>query len=120
MKTIEEQKLELSKYFTGARIRVCHLAQIPCEAFIVEVENELEAVRLSDILAKQHLFLYKEDIIEDYSNVLCVEMYSSNHDGEGNPGWGPWESPTSDLYDFEEFETIVREEYPDLIPKYGE
>jgi len=69
------------------KLRVCHYPQIPCSPFCVDVKDEYEAYSVINLLAAQHLFLYENDIIGDYSNVLTVEMWESDLDGEGNSGW---------------------------------
>jgi len=60
------------------KLRVYHYAQVPCKPFIVEVEDEIEAMKIVNILAKQHLFLFDENIIPDYTNVISVVMYEEN------------------------------------------
>ena len=57
------------------KLRIYHIAQVPCKPFYVEVENEKEASKIMDVLTNQHLFLYEENIIPDYSNVMGVEMF---------------------------------------------
>ena len=69
------------------KMRVCHFPQVPCEPFVVEVQDEVEAFRIVDILAQQHLFLLSKKMIPDYSNVICVEMYEEDVDGSGHPDW---------------------------------
>jgi len=78
------------------RLRVSHFPQIPCEPFSVEVRNEREAYFISETLANQHLFLFKNRMIPDYSNVILVEMWDEDSDGEGKPDW-------VDYYNDEEF-----------------
>lgn len=69
------------------KLRVYHYPQVPCKGFKVEVRDEIEALRIMDILAFQHLFLEKHNIIPDYSNAMGVEMWDENSDGEGNADW---------------------------------
>lgn len=57
------------------KLKVVHYAQVPCEPFEVEVKDEREAFLISNILADQHLFLLKENIIPDYSNIIIVLMF---------------------------------------------
>ena len=66
------------------KLRVIHFAQVPCEPFIVEVKDEKEAFKILTVLADQHLFLYKNNIIPDYNNVIAVEMFE---DGEWIDYW---------------------------------
>lgn len=77
------------KTFTKVKnkLRVCHFAQVPCKPFVVEVADEYEAKKMVDTLAQQHLFLYKNKIIPDYANMIGVEMWEDNFDGEGNGSW---------------------------------
>lgn len=56
------------------KLRVSHFAQVPCKPFSVEVENEFEAMLIDNTLANQHLFLFDQGIIPDYSNAIVVEM----------------------------------------------
>lgn len=66
------------------KLRVSHYPQIPCKPFSAEVRNEREAYLLYQTLANQHLFLYDNNFIPDYSNILLVEMYE---DGEWVDYW---------------------------------
>lgn len=56
------------------KLRVCHYPQIPCKPFTVEVKDEEEAYLISNILATQHLFLFHNKMISDYSNIILIEM----------------------------------------------
>ena len=68
---------------SNKKLRVHHYPQVPCEHFFVDVDNELEAFKIINILADQHLFLYNNNIIPDYANVLCVVMWDDNVDASG-------------------------------------
>jgi len=57
------------------KLRVVHIPQVPMDGFTIEVKNEREAFLIEETLANQHLFLYENDVIPDYSNVICVEMW---------------------------------------------
>jgi Superinfection exclusion gene product 17 len=72
------------------KLRVLHFAQVPCKPFIVEVKDEVEAKKIIDTLAFQHLFLLEQNIIPDYSNSIIVEMYDESiEEGTKKPyGWG--------------------------------
>lgn len=72
------------------KLRVCHFPQIPCEPFIVEVDDEKQAYVVSEALANQHLFLFEKKMIPDYSNVIVVEMFEEDSDGDGNPDWSTY------------------------------
>ncbi len=69
------------------KLRVCHFPQIPCKPFEVEVKDEEQAYLISETLANQHLFLLDNNFIPDYSNIILVQMYDENADGEGNADW---------------------------------
>lgn len=73
------------------KLRVVHFPQIgSCKkSFNVEVKNEEQAYFTINLLANQHLWLEKNNIIPDYSNAIFVEMYDEDTDDEtGNPyGW---------------------------------
>lgn len=60
------------------KLRVSHFPQIPCPGFSVEVRNEREAYLLYETLANQHLFLYENNFIPDYSNAILVEMFEDD------------------------------------------
>lgn len=68
------------------KIRVCHYPQVPCQPFIVEVDNEREAYLIVETLALQHLWLFENNFIPDYCNAIIVEMWD-DIDGEGDFGW---------------------------------
>lgn len=72
---------------TPKRIKVSHFAQLPCKPYEVEVQNEQEAALLEKVLAEQHLFLFENKIIPDYSNAIVVSVWDEDADGEGNAGW---------------------------------
>ncbi len=73
------------------KLRVNHRPQVGAvkSGFKVEVKNEEQAYLMVNALADQHLWLYKNKIIPDYSNVILVEMFDENIDEEtGKPyGW---------------------------------
>ena len=69
------------------KLRVVHHAQIPCKPFIVEVEDEKQALFIMDTLAKQHLFLFHNRIIPDYSNAIYVEMWDETFNNAGLAEW---------------------------------
>ena len=69
------------------KLRVAHYPQVPCEAFFVNVKDEEQAFLIQETLANQHLFLYDNKFIPDYSNVIIVEMWDENLDGEETIGW---------------------------------
>jgi len=58
--------------------RVLHFPQVPCKPFVAPAPNVEAAVQLAEALALQHLWLFENRIIPDYSNVISVEVW----DGE--------------------------------------
>ncbi len=74
----------LDKHFVKNKLRVHHYPQIPCKPFIVDVEDEKEASKIIKVLADQHLWLFENRIIPDYSNVIQVVMWDETLDNEGD------------------------------------
>ena len=68
----------------NTRLRVVHIPQVPMEGYVVEVKNEREAYLIENTLTQQHLFLYKNNVIPDYSNVIFVEMWDEDMDADEN------------------------------------
>ena len=66
------------------KLRVVHIPQVPMKGFTVEVENEREAYLVYNVMADQHLFLFENNVIPDYSNVIFIEMLE---DGEWVNYW---------------------------------
>ena len=54
------------------KLRVHHYPQVPCEPFFVDVKDEEEAYKICNVLAEQHLFLFNNNFISDYSNFISV------------------------------------------------
>jgi len=79
------------------KLQVWHFAQVPCEPFRVDVKDEIEAKKIMDTLAQQHLFLYKNNIIPDYSNCISVEMLDVDDE------WVDYYNE-EEMMDWEEFE----------------
>lgn len=69
------------------KLRVLHYPQVPCEPFIVSVKDEYEAKKIMDVLAEQHLFLYNNNFIPDYSNIIVVQVWDEDANGEGDADW---------------------------------
>ena len=86
------------------KLRVLHFAQVPCKPFIVNVKDEIEAKKIFDVLAEQHLFLYKQNIIPDYSNAIVVEMWDDELDADedGSKWCNYWNE--EEMMEWEEFE----------------
>lgn len=84
------------------KLRVAHFPQLSCKPFTVEVKDEEQAYLMIEALANQHLFLFDNNFISDYSNILLVEMLE---DGEWVDYWNEEE-----LMEFDEFvETYLTE-----------
>lgn len=90
------------------KLRVCHFPNIPCKPFIVEVKSEEEAYLVEQVLANQHLWLYKNNFIPDYSNAITVEMWD-DIDGEGNFGWTDYANDYEGM-DWKDLKTIYIED----------
>lgn len=84
------------------KLRVLHYPQIPCKPFFVDVKDEEQALLIREALTNQHLFLYDNNMIDDYSNVITVVMFEENSDGEGTPDWVEYYNE-EELMDFDEF-----------------
>jgi len=85
------------------KLQVRHYAQIPCEPFKVDVSDEIEAKKIIDVLAEQHLFLYDQNIIGDYSNAIVVVMWDEDSDGNGLADWVDYWNE-DELMEWNEFE----------------
>lgn len=84
------------------KLRVLHYPQIPCEPFVVNVKDEEQAFLIVETLGDQHLFLYDNDMIPDYSNVIIVEMFDGDFDGDIRTGWSQYWNEEESM-DFDEF-----------------
>ena len=93
------------------RLRVNHLPQIPCKGFKVEVKNEREAYLIVEALANQHVFLFENNFIPDYSNVILVEMWDDDleEDSDGEK-WSDYYNE-SEFMEWEDF----TEEHSDYV-----
>ena len=79
------------------KLRVVHIPQLGADGdpFIVEVNNEKEANLVLNTIANQHLWLFENNYIPDYSNALFVEMYENGewveyYNDELNLTWGEY------------------------------
>ncbi len=80
------------------KLRVVHFPQVGINlSFNVDVKDEEEAYKIIEVLSQQHLWLYENDYIPDYSNVIFVEQYDDNIDSHTGKVYG-W----SDYYNDEE------------------
>jgi len=85
------------------KLRVLHYPNVPCQPFVVEVEDEIQAHLIMNTLAQQHHFLFKSHFIPDYSNAIMVQMWDDNSDGEGNADWVDYYNEEEDM----EFDELV-------------
>ena len=74
------------------RLLVVHIPQIPMKAFEIEVKNEREAYLVINALADQHCFLFDNNVIPDYSNVIFIAMF----DEDENMDWDEFIEEYSD------------------------
>jgi|TARA_R110000851_G_scaffold308922_2_gene468109 hypothetical protein len=86
---------------TKNKLKVMHYPQIPCEPFSVDVKDEEQALLVRETLANQHLFLYDNNFIPDYSNIIFVLM---------------WDDEEKDWVDYyNEFEDMEFDEFIEAI-----
>lgn len=82
------------------KLRVIHIPQVGVAlSFKVNVEDEKMAAKIIKTLALQHIWLYDNRFIPDYSNIITVEMLSEES--------GEWEDYWNDelSMEWEEVET---------------
>lgn len=89
---------------SGKRLQVHHYPQLPCAPFKVDVTDEHEAIKMINILAGQHLWLFKNKIIPDYCNTFTVVMWD---DGEND--WVDYWNDKDDM-NWEDFEAVYENE----------
>lgn len=58
---------------THKKYRLLHYPQTPSKPFIVESDDLDYLVKLQDVIARQHLFLYENKVIPDYTNSIIIE-----------------------------------------------
>lgn len=78
----------------GKRLQVWHYPQPFSPAFKVDVKDEHEAIKIINTLADQHIWLFKNKFIPDYSNAFTVMM-------EENGKWVDYENDGMVWVDFE-------------------
>jgi len=83
-------------------LRVVHYPQVPCKPFTFLVNGEEQANLLATALAEQHLFLFSQKFIPDYTNAIFVEMWDDDADGQGTGDWVEYYNEEEDM-DFKEF-----------------
>lgn len=87
------------------KLRVSHFPQIPCEAFVVEVQCIKEAKKISDILADYDLFQYENRIKPDYANATVVEGFD-----EEDQEWVSWSDEETGIDDIDEYLDFIANE----------
>lgn len=62
---------------SGKRLQVHHYPQMlsVTKAFIVDVKDEYEALKMINTLADQHIWLFQHQLIPDYCNSFNVVMW---------------------------------------------
>lgn len=71
------KKLKSTSAPVISKLRVTHFPQVGNHKyFTYEVPDEDTGVILIDALAKQHLFLFDNNFIPDYSNIIYLERYN--------------------------------------------
>ena len=83
-------------------LRVVHYPQVPCKPFTFRVGCEEHANLVSNALSEQHLFLFQQGVIPDYNNVITVEMWDDDVDGQGIGEWVEYWNEEENM-DFKEF-----------------
>lgn len=78
------------KQYKPSDLQVWWIPQVPGKAFNVDVSSVEDAVKLMSVLADYDLFQFKNKIKPDYCNAGGLNIYESDSDGEGNPGWTSW------------------------------
>lgn len=82
------------------KLRVVHIPQVgsSIRSFYIDVADEIEAARIANVIAMQHNWLYENNFIPDFSNIITVEMY--------NPDSKEWENyyNEEECMEWEEYE----------------
>lgn len=90
------------------KLRVVHYPQVGYrKSFNVDVENEIEAYKIIEVLSKQHLWLFENNIIPDYSNVIFVEQFDDTIDPSTGKiyGWSDYYND-EECMDWDEYEEV--------------
>ena len=80
------------------KLRVSHFPQVPCKAFVVEVESLKEAKLIFDTLANYDDFQYRNKIKPDYSNYTILEEWS-----EEDNDWIDWVDEETGIDNLDEY-----------------
>lgn len=87
------------------KLRVVHFPQVGSlkKAFIFEVKDESHAYAVEQALALQHLWLFKNKVIPDYSNAIIVEIWDDTIDDETSEPYGWCDYMTEDGDDWDSY-----------------
>lgn len=104
LSTSKQFKTIISMKNVPNKLRVAHFPQIPCKPFYVYVKDEEQAFLVMEALANQHLFLFENNMIPDYSNILLVQMWEDLVDND-SASLGDWVDYYNDeeAMEFDEF-----------------
>lgn len=72
---------------TPAKYRLEHYPQVPCKPFIVDSDDLGYLVKLKETLALQHLFLFDNKMIPDYSNAILISMLAPTDEQSDDHYW---------------------------------
>lgn len=87
------------------KLRVVHIPQVgESGSFKIDVKDEEQAIFTINLLANHHIWLFDNEYIGDYSNIIHVEMFDETIDEEnGEPyGWVDYWNDEESM-DFDEF-----------------
>lgn len=91
---------------TSNKLRVVHVPQVGYNhAFYICVKDELEAMKITNIIANHHNWLFSNNIIPDYSNIIIVEMFN-----EENQEWENYCNENEDYAEWEDIEDLLQSE----------
>lgn len=80
------------------KLRVCHMPQIPCDPFIVDVEDLKQAKFLADTIADYDIFQYEKRFKPDYNSTTFIEMWD-----EEEEEWVSWADQKTGIDDIDEY-----------------
>jgi hypothetical protein len=88
---------------SGKKLQVEHYFNPPCNPFVVPVKDEHEARKTENLLADQMNFLYTENQIHDFVNVIVVTMFN-----EETLEWEDYYNEHEGM-DWDEFKELLEE-----------
>ena len=89
---------------TKNKLRISHYPQVPCKAFVVEVETLEEAKKVMDILANYDSFQYENKIKPDYCNMSILEQWDDEE-----KEWFDWVDEETGIDDLDECFEFINE-----------